>query len=163
VAKGNLFQRLQHLEESGSAERQAARQKRQQQRSGEILTTFLAFRLDDAAEKMALGIAIGDPLTLLHEPTNQWDPNAVKVFWKKQWIGYLPKDMAALVAAEVPQAATGLDGVVTGLTTTSRRDAFRLQIAIPIPKASRRLRQLGVTSASPGISIVPAAPTSCGW
>ena len=146
MAKGNLFQRLQHLEESGSAERQAARQKRQQQSSGEILTTFLAYRLDDAAEKMALGIAIGDPLTLLHEPTNQWDPNAVKVFWREQWIGYLPKDMAALVAAEVPQAATGLDGVVTGLTTTSRRDAFRLQIAIPIPKASRRLRELGVTS-----------------
>ena len=147
VAKGNLLQRLQHLEESGSAERQAARQKRRQQSSGEILTTFLAYRLDDAAEKMALGIAIGDPLTLLHEPTNQWDPNAVKVFWREQWIGYLPKDMAALVAAEIPQAATGLDGVVTGLTTTSRRDAFRLQISIPIPKASRRLRDLGVTSA----------------
>lgn len=147
VAKGNLLQRLQHLEESGSSERQAARQKRRQQSSGEILTTFLAYRLDDAAEKMALGIAIGDPLTLVHEPTNQWDPNAVKVFWREQWIGYLPKDMAALVAAEIPQAATGLDGVVTGLTTTSRRDAFRLQISIPIPKASRRLRDLGVTSA----------------
>jgi hypothetical protein len=145
--KTDLFRQLQHLDESSSAERQTARQKRQQQSSGEILTTFLAYRLDDAAEKMALGIAIGDPLTLLHEPTNQWDPNAVKVFWREQWIGYLPKDMAALVAAEVPQAATGLDGVVTGLTTTSRRDAFRLQIAIPIPKASRRLRELGVTSA----------------
>jgi len=146
--KTDLFRQLQHLDESSSAERQTARQKRQQHSSGEILTTFLAYRLDDAAEKMALGIAIGDPLTLLHEPTNQWDPNAVKVFWREQWIGYLPKDMAALVAAEVPQAATGLDGVVTGLTTTSRRDAFRLQIAIPIPKASRRLRELGVTSAS---------------
>jgi len=145
--KTDLFRQLQHLDESSSAERQTARQKRQQQSSGEILTTFLAYRLDDAAEKMALGIAIGDPLTLLHEPTNQWDPNAVKVFWREQWIGYLAKDMAALVAAEVPQAATGLDGVVTGLTTTSRRDAFRLQIAIPIPKASRRLRELGVTSA----------------
>lgn len=147
MPKDNLLRRLQHLDESSSAERQAARQKRQQQSSGEILTTFLAYRLDDAAEKMALGIAIGDPLTLQHEPENQWDANAVKVFWQEQWIGYLPKDMAALVAAEVPQAATGLDGVVTGLTTTSRRDAFRLQIAIPIPKASRRLRELGVTSA----------------
>jgi hypothetical protein len=33
------------------------------------------------------------------------------------------------------------------MATTSRRDAFRLQISIPIPKASRRLRELGVTSA----------------
>jgi hypothetical protein len=80
--RGNLFQRLQHLEDSGSAERQAARQKRQQQSSGEILTTFLAYKLDHAAEKMALGIAIGDPLTLQHEPENQWDANAVKVFWQ---------------------------------------------------------------------------------
>lgn len=144
--KGNLFQRLQHLDEAGSAERQAARQRRQQQSSGEILQTFLAYRLDDAAEKMALGIAIGDPLTLQHEPTNEWDANAVKVFWKEQWIGYIPKDMATLIAAEVPEAKTGLEAVVTGLTTTSLRDAFRLQIAIPIPRASRRLRELGVSS-----------------
>ncbi|MFM8259963.1 MAG: HIRAN domain-containing protein [Vulcanococcus sp.] len=144
--KGNLFSRLQHLDQSTSAERQAARRRRQQQSSGEILQTFLAYKLDHAADKMALGIAIGDPLTLLHEPTNQWDANAVKVFWEEQWIGYIPKDMAALIAAEVPEAKTGLEAVVTGLTTTTRRDAFRLQIAIPIPKASRRLRELGVSS-----------------
>ncbi|MEA5474272.1 HIRAN domain-containing protein [Synechococcus sp. CCY9201] len=144
--KGNLFQRLQHLDDAGSAERQAARQRRQQQSSAEILQTFLAYRLEDAAEKMALGITIGDPLTLQHEPTNQWDPNAVKVFWREKWIGYIPKDMAALIAAEVPEARDGLEAVVTGLATTSRRDAFRLQIAIPIPRASRRLRELGVSS-----------------
>ncbi|MEY3929916.1 MAG: hypothetical protein RLZZ516_1626 [Cyanobacteriota bacterium] len=144
--RDNLFRRLQHLDQAATTERQAARRKRQQQSSGEILQTFLAYRLDDSAEKMALGIAIGDPLTLLHEPSNQWDPNAVKVFWQDEWIGYIPKDMAALIAAEVPEAATGLDAVVTGLTTTSRRDAFRLQISIPIPRASRRLRELGVTS-----------------
>jgi hypothetical protein len=147
VPKHSLFQRLQHLDQAGSAERQAARQKRQQQSRGEILQTFLAYKLDQAAEKMALGIAIGDPLTLRHEPDNPWDANAVKVFWQEQWIGYIPKDMAALIAAEVPEAASGLEAVVTGLTTTSQRDAFRLQISIPISRASRRLRELGVTSA----------------
>ena len=144
--KGSLFKSLEHLEASGSEERRRARQRRQTQSSGEILTTFLAYKLDHAAEKMELGIGIGDSVNLLHEPDNQWDPSAVKVFWREQWIGYLPKDMAALVAAEVPEAATGLEAVVTGLTTTSRRDAFRLQLSIPIPKASRRLRDLGVTS-----------------
>lgn len=143
--KGSLFRSLQDLEAAGSAERRAARQRRQQQSSGEILQTFLAYRLADAPEKMALGIAIGDPLTLRHEPTNEWDPNAVKVFWKEQEIGYLPKGMAALVAAEVPEAATGLEAVVSGLATTSLRDAFRLQISIPIEKPSRRLKDLGVT------------------
>jgi hypothetical protein len=89
--KTDLFRQLQHLDESGSAERQAARLKRQKKSSGEILTTFLAYKLDYADDKMALGIAIGDPLTLQHEPDNQWDSNAVKVFWQEQWIGYLPK------------------------------------------------------------------------
>ena len=144
--KDNLFQRLQQLDQPVSAERQAARRKRQLQNSGEILQTFLAYKLDHAAEKMALGIAIGDPLTLVHEPSNEHDANAVKAFWKETWIGYIPKGMAALIVAEVPEAATGLDAVVTGLATTSRRDAFRLQISIPISKASRRLRELGVTS-----------------
>jgi len=147
MSRRHLLFTLQHLDEAGSAERQAARRRRQQQSSSEILTTFLAYKLDQASDKMALGIAIGDPLTLQHEPHNQWDPNAVKVFWKGDWIGYVPKDMAALIAAEVPEAATGLDAVVTGLTTSSQRDAFRLQISIPIAKAGRRLRELGVTSA----------------
>ena len=140
VPRDNLFSRLQHLDQAASAERHAARRKRQQKSRGEILQTFLAYKLDHVTEKMALGIAIGDSLTLLHEPTNKWDANAVKVFWKEEWIGYVPKDMAALIAEEVPEASAGLNAVVTGLTTTSRRDAFRLQMSIPVPKASRRLR-----------------------
>ena len=144
--KGNLLRNLQQLEQGSSAERRAAQLKRQSQSSGEILQTFLAYRLADAAEKMALGIAIGDPLLLKHEPTNEWDPNAVKVYWREQWIGYLPRDMASLIVAEVPEAAAGMEGVVTGLSTTSLRDAFRLQISIPLPRASHRLRELGVSS-----------------
>ena len=145
-SKDTLFRRLQHLDDASTGERRAARQKRQLQNGGEILQTFLAYRLVDAAEKMALGIAIGDRLLLRHEPDNQWDPNAVKVFWQDQWIGYIPKDMAALIASEVPEAISGLEAVVTGLTTTSLRDAFRLQISIPIEQASRRLKDLGVNS-----------------
>lgn len=144
--KGNLLRSLQQLEQGGSTERRAAQLKRQSQSSGEILQTFLAYLLADAEKKMALGIAIGDPLLLRHEPTNEYDPNAVKVFWQDHWIGYLPKDMAALIVAEVPEAASGLEGVVTGLSTTSLRDAFRLQISIPLPRASHRLRELGVSS-----------------
>lgn len=145
--KEDLFRLIQHIDDSGSEERRAARLRRQQQSSGEILQTFLAYRLADAAEKMALGIAIGDPLLLRHEPDNRFDPNAVMVFWQERCIGYLPRTMAALIAVEVPEAAEGLRAVVTGLATTSQRDAFRLQISIPIARPSRRLRELGVTSA----------------
>ena len=82
AARGNLLRSLQDLDAAGSNERKMARLKRQQRHSAEILQTFLAYRLVDAAEKMELGIAIGDPLLLRHEPDNQWDPNAVKVFWQ---------------------------------------------------------------------------------
>ncbi len=145
--KEDLFRLIQRIDNSGSEERRTARLRRQQQSSGEILQTFLAYRLSDAAEKMALGIAIGDPLLLRHEPDNRFDPNAVMVFWQDRCIGYLPRTMAALIAVEVPEAAEGLRAVVTGLATTSQRDAFRLQISIPIARPSRRLRELGVTSA----------------
>jgi hypothetical protein len=80
---GNLFRNLQQLQSGGSAERQAAQLKRQSQSSAEILQTFLAYLLADAAKKMALGIAIGDPLLLRHEPSNKYDANAVKVFWQE--------------------------------------------------------------------------------
>ncbi len=63
----------------------------------------------------------------------------------------------------MPEVAHGLEAVVSGMATTSRRDAFRLQISIPIPRASRRLRELGVTSAFAWDSIAPVVSTSCGW
>jgi hypothetical protein len=146
AARGRLVQSLQDLDDAGGGERRAARERRRRDGKGEILQTFLAYRLADAPEKMALGIAIGDPLTLRHEPANLWDANAVKVYWREQWIGYIPKDMARLLVEEVSDLAAGLGALVSGLSTTTLRDAFRLQIAIPIERASRRLRALGVNS-----------------
>jgi len=47
---------------------------------------------DDAGEKIALGISIGDRLTLLHEPTDSWDANAFKVLEKVLRIGCITWD-----------------------------------------------------------------------
>ena len=118
MAKVNLLRQIQHLDDSGSAERQAARQKRQQQSSGEILSTFLAYKLDHVAEKMALGIAIGDPLHLQHEPENQWDANAVKVFWQDQWIGYLRR---ATSASPPARTDTGMESEAARAQAPPRR------------------------------------------
>lgn len=50
---------------------------------------------------------IGSPVTLEREPTNQYDPNAVKVILKDKHIGYIPKDSTGLldklISAEVSQ------------------------------------------------------------
>ena len=58
--RGALFQHLADLEQAASRERQLARQRLQQKRSGEILTTYMAFPLNAAKERMAEGMAIGD-------------------------------------------------------------------------------------------------------
>jgi len=67
-----------------------------------------------------------------------------------------------LIVAEVPEVAEGMDTVVTGLTTTSRRDAFQLQISIPIPKAAA-CGNSPSRAPLPGNAIAPPEPTSCSW
>ena len=55
--KGALFQHLADLEQAASRERQLARQRLHQKRSGEILTTYMAFPLNAAKERMAEGMS----------------------------------------------------------------------------------------------------------
>ena len=66
--KGNLLRNLQQLEQGSSAERRAAQLKRQSQSNGEILQTFRAYRLADAAKKMALGVK---SIEILKRPPEQ--------------------------------------------------------------------------------------------
>lgn len=144
--KGALFQHLADLEQAASRERQLARQRLHQKRSGEILTTYMAFPLNAAKERMAEGMAIGDAVQLVHVTTNQYDANAIEVRWRDQWIGFIPRYLAALLVAEVPELATGVEAVITELATTTERDAFRLQLSIPIEQASEAVRKLAINA-----------------
>lgn len=144
--RGALFQHLADLEQAASRERQLARQRLHQKRSGEILTTYMAFPLNAAKERMAEGMAIGDAVRLVHDPTNEHDANAIEVRWRDQWIGFIPRYLAALLVAEVPQLATGVEAVITELATTTERDAFRLQLSIPIEQASEAVRALAINA-----------------
>lgn len=52
------------------------------------------------------GIEVGDPVELLAEPTNPYDPNAVAVCVRNQErIGYLQRELAARFAKEGDLAA----------------------------------------------------------
>ncbi len=46
---------------------------------------------------------VGDALTLRREPDNPHDPNAVRVDWHGQQLGYLPRAENGAVAAEMDQ------------------------------------------------------------
>lgn len=144
--RGALFQHLADLEQAASRERQLARQRLHQKRSGEILTTYMAFPLQAAQERMAEGMAIGDPVQLVHVTDNEHDANAIEVRWREQWIGFIPRYLAALLVAEVPQLSSGVEAVITELATTTERDAFRLQLSIPIEQASEAVRALAINA-----------------
>ena len=144
--RGALFQHLADLEQAASRERQLARQRLHQKRSGEILTTYMAFPLNAASQRMGEGMAIGDAVQLVHAPENPHDGNAIEVRWRGQWIGFIPRYLAALLVAEVPELATGVEAVITELATTTERDAFRLQLSIPIEHASEAVRRLAINA-----------------
>ena len=144
--RGALFQHLADLEQAASRERQLARQRLHQKRSGEILTTYMAFPLQAAQERMAEGMAIGDPVKLVHVTDNPYDANAIEVRWRQQWIGFIPRYLAALLVAEVPELSSGVAAVITELATTTERDAFRLQLSIPIEQASEAVRALAINA-----------------
>jgi hypothetical protein len=122
---------LADLEQAASRERQLARQRLHQKRSGEILTTCMVFPLKAAKERMGEGLAIGDSVQLVQVTINDYDANAIEVRWRGQWIGFIPRYLAALLVAEVPQ-----------LATTSERDAFRLQLSIYLDGGLPRLKRL---------------------
>lgn len=49
-------------------------------------------RIPDFASFCALhGLKEGDSVTLVAEPHNPYDPNAIKVMWKEHHLGYVPK------------------------------------------------------------------------
>ena len=45
------------------------------------------------------GIRVGDPLTLIREPDNRHDRNAIRVEWRGHKLGYVPRAQNAAVAA----------------------------------------------------------------
>lgn len=46
-----------------------------------------------------------EPLELIPEPTNKFDKNAIKIVYKGQKLGYLPRDTAESFGKQVPEGA----------------------------------------------------------
>src|SRR3546814_21019468 len=53
-------------------------------------STLAGFRYHEAA-KVWTDLRIGDPLHLIREPHNPYDPNAVRVEWRGLKLGYVPR------------------------------------------------------------------------
>lgn len=50
-------------------------------------------------------LKVGDTLALTREPDNRFDANAVRVLWRGQQLGYLPRAENRAVAAEMDSGA----------------------------------------------------------
>jgi HIRAN domain len=61
------------------------------------------------------GILPGTPVTLVREPTNGYDPNAIQVWIAGKMVGYLPKNQNADLAARIDRdgVTMAMDGHAT--------------------------------------------------
>ncbi|MRR49570.1 MAG: HIRAN protein [Rhodocyclaceae bacterium] len=71
---------------------------------------------------------VGDVLTLVREPENAYDPNAVRVEWKGRKLGYLPRRENAAVAAEMDRG-TRVEGRI-GSLVVDRNPWRRVRIEV---------------------------------
>ena len=49
------------------------------------------------AERLAAMFPLNTPLDVISEPSNQYDPKAITVFYGRQRIGYIPKDQTHII------------------------------------------------------------------
>jgi hypothetical protein len=52
-------------------------------------------------EALVASLPQGEPLELIREPTNQFDPNAIKVFARGQHVGYIAAKQAKPLAVKI--------------------------------------------------------------
>lgn len=66
-----------------------------------------------AGETLWQEMKVGDELTLVREPDNPHDANAVRVEWRSHKLGYLPRAENRAVAAEMDRGAPVLARIAT--------------------------------------------------
>jgi len=74
----------------------------------------------------------GDPLTLVREPQNPHDHNAVRVEWRTFKLGYVPRAENAAVARHLDRGATLLARVSKVQSTRAPNKRIELEIYLPL-------------------------------
>lgn len=79
-----------------------------------VAVVGMHFRGGDA-KNIAASLEPGETLRLEREPENQFDSNAIKVFYEALWIGYIEAGQAAWIATEMDEPdAPAYIATVTG-------------------------------------------------
>lgn len=87
-------------------------------RSGPRVHSLLLNRFHIAGFRYYLGqqlvhrLRVGDELTLVAEPDNPYDANAVEIYWGDAKLGYVPRNENATISRLLPQEAPLLCRIV---------------------------------------------------
>lgn len=78
------------------------------------------------------GMKVGDPLTLVREPDNPHDANAIRVEWQGHKLGYVPRRDNAHLARQMDLGAAA-EGRITGLhQPRNGRNRVNYEISVPL-------------------------------
>lgn len=107
------------------------------------LVSMVAGVTFEGRQEILAALKGNENVTLVPEPTNQYDPHAIKVMAQTSLgllqVGYVPKVIAAAIPDPVNASATML-GVVTGFYTDSNLGLrIRIEFEIPDPGFSQAL------------------------
>jgi hypothetical protein len=74
----------------------------------------------------------GDPLTLVREPANPHDRNAVRVEWRTFKLGYVPRAQNAAVARQLDQGANLAARVSKVQNTRAPNQRIEFEVYLPL-------------------------------
>jgi hypothetical protein len=75
---------------------------------------------------------VGDALTLVREPGNQYDANAVRVEWNGRQLGYIPRADNEAIARQMDRG-NKLEARITKLTTyRNHRRKLEVEVFVPL-------------------------------
>jgi HIRAN domain len=97
------------------------------------------------------GTLPGVPVTLVREPMNQYDPNAVMVWINGQHVGYIPSKDAKALAPFIDQ--TGTDLLLNGESNEVAKAILGMDSALTSAKAIMGVFARSLNSAYPMVSV----------
>lgn len=68
------------------------------------------FRPADA-QLTLLDIEPGEPVRLVAEPTNAFDPNAIAVYIREEHVGYVPRELTHMIDLQAEFAVVAVNGL----------------------------------------------------
>lgn len=72
------------------------------------------------SEQFVAALPAGEPLTLIREPTNQYDPNAIQVWARDRHVGYVKATQARTLARHIDANGTPPLDAIAGFSIDAK-------------------------------------------